>query len=124
MATIAIVDDTVDDREFMKLFLADEHKTFMFTNGVDFLEQHRVGVFDLVVLDLVMPDVDGYQVIAKMRQRGDNIPVIALSARAYLADREHALKAGCADFVAKPIVDFEQFRRTINRLLRSNPQAS
>ena len=65
MATIAIVDDIADDREFMNLFLADEHNTFVFRSGVDFLEQHRVGVFDLVVLDLVMPDVDGYQVIAK-----------------------------------------------------------
>ena len=118
MATIAVVDDTADDRELFKVFFAGEHNTITFDSGAAFLDSHRTGVFDLVLLDLVMPEVDGYEVYAEIRQRGDHVPVVALSAGAYASDRERALKAGLTNFVAKPVVDLEQFRNYINQLLR------
>lgn len=118
MATIAVVDDTADDRELFKVFFASEHSTITFDSGAAFLEGHRNGVFDLVLLDLVMPEVDGYEVYAEIRQRGDDVPVVALTAGAYPSDRERALKAGLTNFVVKPVVDFEQFGNYINQLLR------
>lgn len=118
MATIAVVDDTADDRELFKVFFAGEHNAITFDSGAAFLDSHRTGVFDLVLLDLVMPEVDGYEVYAEIRQRGDHVPVVALSAGAYPSDRERALKAGLTNFVAKPVVDLEQFRNYINQLLR------
>src|SRR4030095_3347368 len=104
MATIAVVDDTPDDRELFKVFFAGEHNTIIFDSGAAFLDSHRAGLFDLVLLDLVMPEVDGYEVYAEIRRRGDDVPVVALSAGAYPRDRERALKAGFTSFVAKPVV--------------------
>jgi CheY-like chemotaxis protein len=118
MATIAVVDDTPDDRELFKVFFATEHNTITFDGGAAFLAGHHPGLYDLVLLDLVMPEVDGYEVYAEIRQRGDNVPVVALSAGAYQRDRERAMEAGLTNFVAKPVVDLEQFRHYINQLLR------
>jgi PAS domain S-box-containing protein len=69
--------------------------------------------FDVVLLDIHMPELDGYQVVAAQRQReqstGRHLPVIALTARSADGEREHCLQAGMDDYLAKPVLAAELF---------------
>ncbi|MBV9124524.1 MAG: response regulator [Planctomycetes bacterium] len=83
------------------------HRVRLATNGREALSLATEGVFDLLLLDLHMPELDGFQVAravrAKERTAGGHLPMIALTARARKEDRERCLAAGMDDFLAKPI---------------------
>lgn len=74
---------------------------------------------DLIIMDLVLPDIDGWQATRQLKSGPitRNIPVIALSANASIQDRESALEAGCTEFETKP-VDFERLLTKIESLLQ------
>jgi CheY-like chemotaxis protein len=76
--------------------------------GVDAVEACRSGHFDAILMDVMMPDMDGYQATAEIRaleaaRGGPHTPVIGLSARAMDGDREIALAAGFNDYLTKPL---------------------
>jgi len=73
--------------------------------------------FDLVVLDIGLPTLDGLQVLAQMRQRGDTTPVLMLTARDGIEDRVEALDIGADDYLGKPF-DFREFEARCRVLLR------
>jgi CheY-like chemotaxis protein len=72
-------------------------------SGVKLLEQES-GI-DLVLMDIMMPEMDGYQTIEKIRQNGRlrRLPILALTAKAMKGDREKCLEAGASDYLAKPV---------------------
>jgi CheY-like chemotaxis protein len=77
------------------------------TNGREALAAADEGGFDMLFLDVHMPELDGFQVAQVIREReratGDHLPIIALTARARKEDRDRCLAAGMDDFLAKPI---------------------
>jgi PAS domain S-box-containing protein len=77
------------------------------SNGTDAVALARAGAFDLMLLDLHMPGMDGFEVIMRLREverrTGGHLPVVALTARARAEDRERCLAAGMDDFLAKPV---------------------
>jgi CheY-like chemotaxis protein len=80
--------------------------------GIDAVEACRRSEFDALILDVMMPDMDGYQVAAEVRaletSRGvEHTPIIGLSARAMEGDREIALNAGFNDYLTKPLREDE-----------------
>ncbi|MCK5544315.1 MAG: response regulator [Desulfobulbaceae bacterium] len=90
-------------------------------NGNDVLSALEDGRFDLVLMDVQMPELNGLEttmaIRAKEKETGEHLPIIALTAHAMKDDREECLNAGMDDYICKPI-EFEEFRSTILKAIK------
>ena len=98
----------------------------MACNGQEALEALRGSTFDLVIMDCQMPEMDGYEATARLRDPAygtlsSNVPVIAMTANAMKGDREKCLKAGMDDYVSKPVSPPELAAAIERWLDRSHP---
>ncbi len=109
--TVLIADDDVRNIFSLTKSLEKHHvNVITATDGVDALMQlHQHPQIDIVLMDMMMPQMDGYESTMKIRQNPDfkNIPVIAVTAKAMLGDREKCIAAGASDYISKP-VDIDQ----------------
>ena len=105
MKTILIVEDIELNRELLAQLLEENHRLVFAEDGVAALERADEIHPDLILMDLSLPRMDGWE--ATRRLKADpamaDIPVIALSARAMTGDEERARASGCDDFLTKPI---------------------
>src|ERR1700726_1969026 len=96
------------------------HRVRLATNGPEALALTQEGAFDLLLLDIHMPGLDGFKVVGAIREReraaGGHLPVIALTARSRKEDRERCLAAGMDDFLTKPVSSAALFA-AIDRLV-------
>ena len=126
-ARILVADDNVVNRQVIKLFLASTGANIAEAeNGRVALDLLAAERFDLVLLDVHMPIMDGRQTIAAIRRSDADwrtIPVIALTADAMSGDRERYLALGMDDYVSKP-VDQRELRAKISTLLRKRDRAA
>lgn len=76
--------------------------------------------YDLIILDVLIPQIDGLEVLAKLRKQGSSVPVLVLSARASVADRVRGLGTGADDYLVKPFA-FSELLARIKALLRRPP---
>ena len=117
---LALVEDNPDNRLLVQAILEDRYDIDEYENGVLALEGMAVRVPDLVLLDISLPEMDGTEVLERMRADAGlrEIPVIALTAHAMTGDRERFLSLGFDHYMTKPIVDEEALVGTIEGLLR------
>ncbi len=103
---INIVDDDRMARESLKWLVESAHLTAEeFARGEDFLQQFKHSAPGCVVLDVRMPDINGMELFARLKQTGSDIPVIIVTGHADVAMAVRAMKAGAFDFVEKPYND-------------------
>ncbi len=104
--TILVVDDTPDNLTLMSSLLRDDYKVKVANSGERALRiAHAENPPDLVLLDIMMPEMDGYQVIAQLKSDAAtrDIPVIFLTAKATVEDEKKGLELGAVDYITKPI---------------------
>ena len=105
-ATVLVVDDTPANLSLISELLKDAYHVKVATTGMRALEIARSpNKPDLILLDILMPDIDGYAVCRELKRNSDTegIPIIFLTARADPADEEHGLMLGAVDYITKPI---------------------
>lgn len=118
MFHIMVVDDDKSTRMYMKALLKDAGYTVSLAeNGLDALQVMEHEHVDLVILDIMMPLMDGYQFTEELRSGNSNLPILMVSAKQLPADRKQAYQVGTNDFMTKP-VDGEELLLRIKNLLR------
>ena len=101
---ILLVEDSEDNQVLIKHYLnAVGIDVDIANNGFEGLERIKADEYDLVVLDIQMPGMDGHQVAKSMREKGFNEPIVALTAHAFKEDRDKAFLSGFSEYLTKPI---------------------
>jgi len=114
---ILVIDDEVDIRESLELLLTGEnYQVDLAENATTGLQRFESGNYDLVLLDLMMPDRSGLEVLADVRQRNTETPIFMLTAYGSVEVAVRALKAGANDYFAKPW-DNEKLLIEIDRMI-------
>lgn len=105
-ATVLIVDDTPENLALMNGVLSPFYDTKVANNGERALRVAQSAIApDLVLLDIMMPDIDGYEVCKRLKAdaRTRDVPVIFLTAKTDVGDEQHGFDVGAVDYIAKPI---------------------
>lgn len=120
LAKILVVEDNQDNREMVvKVLKFNGYEAVEAVDGEEAIEKARTQDPDLILLDIYLPKIDGYEVTRRLK--GDtslkNIPIIALTAHAMKGNMEEALAAGCDGYIPKPI-DVRELPRQIQHFLK------
>ncbi len=104
-ASILVVDDTPANLSLMANLLVDQYQVRVAYNGGRALELVEAALPDLILLDIMMPDMDGHEVCRRLKSnpRTERIPIIFLTAKTSMEDEEQGLMLGAVDFIHKPI---------------------
>ncbi|MBI3177913.1 MAG: response regulator transcription factor, partial [Chloroflexi bacterium] len=122
--TILVVDDESTIREVIRRYLErDGYTVVEAATGRTALEIASREKPDLIVLDLMLPGVDGLALTRQLRERGSQVPIVMLTAKGSTADRIHGLDTGADDYLAKPFSPQELMSR-IRAVLRRAPPPS
>lgn len=89
-------------RALVKIFEKNHYSADAVHNGIDALEYLETGNYDVAVLDVMMPGMDGISVLKELRSRGNNIPVLILTAKAEVDDKVYGLDSGANYYLTKP----------------------
>ncbi len=118
--TVLIVEDNPEMREYLESILSVHYNLKGTNNGISALKMLEEQSFDLVVSDIMMPEMDGFQLLEKIKQqeRWRAMPVVLLTAREDIADKLQALRMGVDDYLTKPFLSEELSIRIANILQR------
>jgi len=124
MDTVLVVDDEPHIVELASLYLSNDGFTVLSAHdGLEALRMIEERRPDLVVLDIMLPKMDGWDVCRRLRQEGNNVPIIMLTARGEDVDRIVGLELGADDYVVKPFNPRELVARVKAVLRRSEDKA-
>ena len=117
---ILVVDDQIQNNELLEAYLVPEgYEIIKATSGEEALRKLADNQIDLILLDVMMPSMDGFEVTRRIRQDPKNklMPIILVTALKETEDRIQGIKAGCDDYISKPFDKMELFAR-IQSLLK------
>ncbi len=118
---ILVVEDSIDNQLLIKVYLSAVGAKFIFCDdGEAAIEAVKQNHFDLIVMDVQLPKVDGYEATRAIRKMGFTMPIMALTAHALQEERQKSLDAGCDAHLTKPIAK-HLFIREIKKLLGHQP---
>jgi two-component system sensor histidine kinase/response regulator len=100
-------DNVVNQRLGTRLLEKMGHRVTLASNGVDAVRAHATTPFDLILMDVQMPEMNGFEATGRIREReqrtGQHVPIVALTAHAIQGDRDRCLAAGMDDYLSKPL---------------------
>ncbi len=110
MASILLVEDDAMISRMLSLRLRMQgHEIESAANGRAGMEMALAGCYDLVLMDMHMPEMDGHEAVRRLRERGYRGKIAAVTASAMSQDSQKAIAAGCDHYISKPVgEDFEQ----------------
>jgi two-component system, OmpR family, copper resistance phosphate regulon response regulator CusR len=118
---ILLVEDEPNAARMLAKGLREEtYAVDLAPDGEQALEHAHVNDYDLVILDVMLPRKNGFQVCKELRESGSAVPVLMLTARDSLEDRVHGLDAGADDYLSKPF-EFAELLARVRALLRRRP---
>ncbi len=122
MAKILLIEDDADLTEVLRITLSNKgHSVKALDGGKDALPMLRAYKYDLIILDWMMPDVSGVDVLRSFRESGGKTPILMLTAKTTIDDKEKALDLGADDYLTKPFHARELLARV--RALLRRPQS-
>jgi CheY-like chemotaxis protein len=122
MAKILLVEDNEMNRDMLsRRLIRKGHEVAMAVDGRQGVDMARSGDYDIVLMDMSLPEIDGWEATRRLKQAAETkaLPIIALTAHAMAGDRDKALEAGCDDYDTKPI-DLQRLLGKIESLLGSS----
>jgi len=117
--TILYVEDNPDNRNLIRRVLnAEGYSVVEAVNAGQAIEKLGVNSIDLILMDINMPDMDGYTLTSKIKaiQKFSKIPIVAVTANVMRGDREKSLEAGCDGYIQKPI-DIDTLAQQVERFI-------
>lgn len=113
-----VVEDTELNRDLLEQLLEDDYDLEFAGDGERAVAMAKEGRFDLVLMDIALPELDGLSATRAIRAHAPTatLPIVAITAHAMRGDRERALEAGCDEYVTKPI-DEKHLLATLRRLV-------
>lgn len=123
MAKILLVEDNEMNRDMLSRRLQRKgYDVAMAVDGRQGVEMARAGGFDLILMDMSLPEIDGWEATRQLRAVPETraVPIIGLTAHAMAGDREKALEAGCNDYDTKP-VELPRLLSKIEALIGGKP---
>jgi signal transduction histidine kinase/DNA-binding response OmpR family regulator len=107
LSVLLAEDNVVNQRLGTRLLEKMGHRVTLAANGVEAIQRHAGGEFDLILMDVQMPEMNGFEATGQIRERekrtGNHVPIIALTAHAIQGDRDRCLAAGMDDYLSKPL---------------------
>jgi DNA-binding response OmpR family regulator len=120
MFHILVVDDDKNTRLLMQAILeAERYHVTLAASGLEALELLEKTHVDLIVLDVMMPGMDGYALTETLRQAGSDIPILMVTAKESPSDKKHGFLIGTDDYMVKPVDEEEMVLRIAALLRRS-----
>jgi len=124
MAKVLVVEDERDLSGPIKDWLTrEQHLVELADNGVEAIEKLSVYKFDLIVLDLMIPGLNGIEVCKRFRAQGGSTPILMLTAKSAVEDKERGLDSGADDYLTKPF-HLKELSARVRALLRRHTQAT
>ena len=123
--TILYVEDNPDNRLLVRrVLLSEDYSLLEAKDAMDALNVLQTARPDLILMDINMPDMDGYTLTAKIKSLPgfERVPILAVTANVMRGDKEKTLEAGCDGYIQKPL-DIEQLTREIERFLSRRTNA-
>jgi len=123
--TIMVVDDAPELRDVLRLYLENAgYEAVEAVDGTDALERLKSHEIDLMILDIMMPNMDGFELLKRLdrQEKGRDFPIIFLSARTQVQDKIHGLTLGADDYIEKPFDPSEVIARVMAVLRRVQQQ--
>lgn len=123
--TILYVEDNPDNRMLVRrILLSEDYSLIEARNAVEALHLLKEHQPDLILMDINMPDMDGYTLTAQIKAMSgfERVPILAITANVMRGDREKTLEAGCDGYIQKPI-DIDQLTKEIEKFLPRSAHA-